>query len=988
MSDLPLRWNEYIAGAPQRQADLFISQARLPFIGAQTGLAQAQTTKELVDAQMAYLLGQSFLNTRAGLTGSNSGMAPQSELNPGGAEPGTQPPGAGGAPAPPAAPGGGGGPATGPGPSTPVSGLTGSLPTDPSLNYAWLGPRVAASSMLSGMSQPAQMAAATPTPGADTLARMPGGDSIFLGATTAQPVAGRPAAPMPAGIAPSMFLGASTSQPTLGATTTGPRTAPGGAGTGAPIQLVPPYQPGMPSGPPPPRDIQPTLPVPAREGEVGPAGPQGGALPPSLQFPPQLRRQMEQQGFPLTPPQGSTQLQQQAGQGNPDTTASSAGIWEPAVGMVVPKTMDMWFQQMAMPRMGGLPGGGDPAGAARWLTEQHNNAVLRLLENVHSDADWKQAVSTAYLSGLISLGQYNRLYNNPWMQPSIKRMNSPPEEVMRMDQYEAAYNKRVWDATQNRYIVDPNAAWQWLQEHMPTSAPGAPGTGTRVPTFPFQTFPGTQLPGAPGFNAPDGGGTPPGGGAPGGGAAAPGKRSEAAPAGPVPSGAFTAYASKLQPMEGGDTGTPNRFTGASGPYQFHPATRPDVAREALPQVVAGMTNAQINAHKFTPDEEFKMLRTFTGNNARALEARGQPASAANLFLSHRLGAEGFQQLRNLPQNAMMAAAFPKEAAVNPDMRGVTAGQFAQRAIDNYGQNILSSRDIAMGVAPPEPAPRPAQVPSVPPPGGVQTAGAPQYGLPPGYNPTPQFAPGISELVRHYIDTDNKAVEVAGTDAARAGDTLQTYRNMHYSAEQIGPGGFGTGGEFRASAYKLASTILQNNPGMKSWADKWLSTDFKNEAQRQEFIKQSIRVLTQQEAQLPGVRTGIGLSEFMKPGSVNIDMEKATADQLINFAMVGAQRTLDYYQDMNDRVTKAGIAYRNDPLGTPYQPIERQVNTEYTAGDTIHSLKVYEAAYRVMNGDRNWNEQLGDGPMGREQQAEAVRIARRIIPNWTTTLKAP
>lgn len=125
-------------------------------------------------------------------------------------------------------------------------------------------------------------------------------------------------------------------------------------------------------------------------------------------------------------------------------------------------------------------------------------------------------------------------------------------------------------------------------------------------------------------------------------------------------------------------------SGAYGPYQFMPGTWSDV-RNANPglNLPADMTAASREQH----EAAYQALKAM---NAKALNANGIEASAANMLLAHQMGAAGaIAILKAAPGTPMQNLVSSEAYRLNPNLQGKTAGDF-----------IKDRQTYMAGVAPP------------------------------------------------------------------------------------------------------------------------------------------------------------------------------------------------------------------------------------------------------------------------------------------------
>ena len=124
------------------------------------------------------------------------------------------------------------------------------------------------------------------------------------------------------------------------------------------------------------------------------------------------------------------------------------------------------------------------------------------------------------------------------------------------------------------------------------------------------------------------------------------------------SAANETYYAKLRGKESGDSDTAKASTSsATGRYQFTEGTWEGL-RKAHPELALtkdGRTNA---------DQQERAVRVFTEENARHLESNGIPATEANLYLAHFMGASGAVAMLQADPNAEAATLFPEAAGSN------------------------------------------------------------------------------------------------------------------------------------------------------------------------------------------------------------------------------------------------------------------------------------------------------------------------------------
>lgn len=130
--------------------------------------------------------------------------------------------------------------------------------------------------------------------------------------------------------------------------------------------------------------------------------------------------------------------------------------------------------------------------------------------------------------------------------------------------------------------------------------------------------------------------------------------------------------------EGGtekDGMVPNRLgSGAFGPGQIMEGTWADI-RKAHPEL-----NLPADRTAASRAQHISAFNAFTIDNASALQAANLPATPANLYLAHRFGAKGAEQVLKANPATPLASILPADwFTKNPDMNGQTAGSFIQLA---------------------------------------------------------------------------------------------------------------------------------------------------------------------------------------------------------------------------------------------------------------------------------------------------------------------
>lgn len=151
---------------------------------------------------------------------------------------------------------------------------------------------------------------------------------------------------------------------------------------------------------------------------------------------------------------------------------------------------------------------------------------------------------------------------------------------------------------------------------------------------------------------------------------------QAAPSSAIPQGYL---ASARASESGGNDRAANPNSSALGRYQFLESTWNGLAQQypELQLTPDGRTD---------PAQQERAMARFTQDNASALSGSGIPVNPGTLYAAHFLGAGGAQKVLTADPNSPMSALVdPGVIAANPQLRGMTAGKFAEWA-NNKGGN--------------------------------------------------------------------------------------------------------------------------------------------------------------------------------------------------------------------------------------------------------------------------------------------------------------
>lgn len=211
---------------------------------------------------------------------------------------------------------------------------------------------------------------------------------------------------------------------------------------------------------------------------------------------------------------------------------SSQGIMLPGLGVALPK-----FQAMS------VLASTDKAKAINEAIQQRRLQLGQLAGGATDAASWNQAVATAWRTGWITNGEFQRWYNAPdWqgMRDTIVRSMAPPEAQLNytgrlfdkgftlgpggQPQFRPEYTQGQQPVTIKRPVIDPNTGQQardaqgqplWQDQTYSAPAyhagPGAPGGGAAGPApapaapSPAPAPPPAAAPPPPGQTAPNGG---------------------------------------------------------------------------------------------------------------------------------------------------------------------------------------------------------------------------------------------------------------------------------------------------------------------------------------------------------------------------------------------------------------------------------------------------------------------------------------------------
>lgn len=663
-------------------------------------------------------------------------------------------------------------------------------------------------------------------------------------------------------------------------------------------------------------------------------------------------------------PPGSTQM----GRQTPDTTppfmqGSGAGEYLPELGKFVPR-------QLVTPYLRALTQGGPGAAEAlQTIDKARTNYLLQQAYAATTPDAWNKAVEREYLAGYLSVQDYQTYHTHPELRVEAIRALQP--EITTQQNNAMAQQGMSWSDTVHQYVWDTRlhagarpeqAGWTrnadgTYSPNLLTSNEIAARSGVPIIGIGGETQQG-----------PPGGQPPPQGPAPQGPPGPPGPQGNANP--------FDAYAAAVHAHEGSSP--------TMGNYGWIPSTKAAMARKYAPDEVAGLTDAQIAARQLSPQAENAMMRGFTSENADTLQKAGIRPSGSNLGMAHYIGPQGVINLTKVSPDTTLAqmeaqGLLPRgTVANNPELQGnTTARGFIQWAHGKYGNDTLTPAMIASGgratVAGPGAGTSQQQPPPSPTPSGGPGGGQ--------YQGRPEAPIGGESMVsedKARIDEDYAAAHEAQTAGRQAGAQTMTIMDLQHRLSNIAPG---SGGEWRAQMENWINTNMPQR--LHDWTRWATGHDFNDAADRSAAIKEFTALALQQEAQMPGVRSGIGLAEMNAHASPNINMPEKTISDLTNAMLVRNQAIKDYGEGFQPLIDPRYAAWRTPTGGmpAPYKPVRPEWDQEWNKADSIHAPIVYQAATDMLNGHTGAEMDKWYGKLTKDQQAEVAHIILRINPQW-------
>jgi len=231
-----------------------------------------------------------------------------------------------------------------------------------------------------------------------------------------------------------------------------------------------------------------------------------------------------------------------------------------------------------------------------------------------------------------------------------------------------------------------------------------------------------------------------------------------------------------------------------------------------------------------------------------------------------------------------------------------------------------------------------------------------------------------EVIR-LMDADAKARDEALAAARGVAANQNTVMDIKQKLQQAATG---SNFETRKTVENFVNTWFpQKAVDFAKWAS---GKDFNKADVKFDVAKQLLQLSLQQEAAMPGVRSGVGMSELMGNASPNPNMPEKAIHDMLNAIMVRNQAIRDYGEGFDSRVRPRADAWRTDNIKNPYAPVLPEWEGEWKSTGR-HAPQVYKLALDMMNGTSRDELVQRYGSLSRDQQAEAARVINRIDPSW-------
>ncbi len=140
---------------------------------------------------------------------------------------------------------------------------------------------------------------------------------------------------------------------------------------------------------------------------------------------------------------------------------------------------------------------------------------------------------------------------------------------------------------------------------------------------------------------------------------------------------------------GGNANAQSSTSSASGSGQFLKGTWIPLISQLHPELTQGKTEAQILALRSDPKLNVEAATAYAQQNADTLQQAGLPVNRATVAMAHKLGPDGAQAVLSANPDTPLAQVLPANViGANPQLRGKTAGQYAQNLSAQFGTSPI------------------------------------------------------------------------------------------------------------------------------------------------------------------------------------------------------------------------------------------------------------------------------------------------------------
>lgn len=160
---------------------------------------------------------------------------------------------------------------------------------------------------------------------------------------------------------------------------------------------------------------------------------------------------------------------------------------------------------------------------------------------------------------------------------------------------------------------------------------------------------------------------------------------------------FEQFAERMEGQENatGDRTAQNPRSTATGNGQFTEGTWLDTVKAARPELAKVMNDKQLLELRKDPAFSREMTKEYAQNNARILQANGEPVTATSLALAHRFGPQGaLGILASKPDTPLSAVLSADAIKANPGLEKETAGSYTQNLMNRVGHEAIGSKPAA------------------------------------------------------------------------------------------------------------------------------------------------------------------------------------------------------------------------------------------------------------------------------------------------------